>query len=744
MLLPVALRAQITSFPWSDDFSDSAASMNTWTISPAGSFDVMTAVGNMAEGSMVSLGVSGTMTSPAFTLPANANGYKMTYYVYGELPYLEQGAVGYYFVTVNTTTTTDTVDTYYCYTNGFERVSIDLEEYAGQTITVSFEHAANYSILAIDDFKIGPTSAPLYYVSGASVAQLNTPYTYVANHVEGDTANNAMSFSWTSRIGTITGTGDTITVSYAAAGLDTIRMIAQNTYGRDTVYFPVEAISCPGISAFPYEESFEEATAYCWTAIDKNGEAIDNFYISNNEEYAHTGTHCIGSRYNESAAPDEMMVSPAITMPANTTGMQLYWYVNGGAYGDSLGRYEVLVSTTGNSVNDFTDTIFRQEFTAQDAEALGYVQHSASIANYTGTIYIAFRANCDADANTLFIDDVEIRAALEPVFAIEGPASVERPETATFTATYVEGDQTGMSYNWTSTLGTVTGANTLSATVSYNANGTDTVIFTAQNSHGDFTDSIFVHVYSCDAISQFPYEEGFENGIDCWTAISNNTANMSRMGIYADDPEAEDTYAYSGTHWFVFSSYTRADDYNQYLITPELNLTEGTTYHVKFWYRASHTTAESFTVLASSTDKQISSFTNEIGFNDEVDNEWQEFDAVIPAGTKYIAINYNSEYAYYLFVDDFSIEASGVGINDVENVNLTLSPNPASNTVKVSANGIEGTVNVAIVDLNGRTIMEQNGNAQSFTFDVTNVARGAYFVRLTGENVNAVRKLIVK
>ena len=94
-------------------------------------------------------------------------------------------------------------------------------------------------------------------------------------------------------------------------------------------------------------------------------------------------------------------------------------------------------------------------------------------------------------------------------------------------------------------------------------------------------------------------------------------------------------------------------------------------------------------------------------------------------------------------VDDIIIEA-GVGINDVENVNLTLSPNPASNTVKVSANGIEGTVNVAIVDLNGRTIMEQNGNAQSFTFDVTNVARGAYFVRLTGENVNAVRKLIVK
>jgi hypothetical protein len=118
-------------------------------------------------------------------------------------------------------------------------------------------------------------------------------------------------------------------------------------------------------------------------------------------------------------------------------------------------------------------------------------------------------------------------------------------------------------------------------------------------------------------------------------------------------------------------------------------------------------------------------------------------DVAIPAGTKYIAINYYSDYSYYLYVDDVTIE-EGVGINDVDNVNMQLFPNPASRQVTISANGIEGRVNAAIVDLNGRTVMEQSANAQSFTFDLNGLARGAYFVRLTGENINAVRKLVVE
>ena len=99
---------------------------------------------------------------------------------------------------------------------------------------------------------------------------------------------------------------------------------------------------------------------------------------------------------------------------------------------------------------------------------------------------------------------------------------------------------------------------------------------------------------------------------------------------------------------------------------------------------------------------------------------------------------------FYLNIDDIKISTERVSIDEVETSALSLYPNPASQMVSISAEGVEGNVNVQIVDMNGRVMMEQQGNAQSFRFDVSSLAQGAYFVRMTGENINAVRKLIVK
>ena len=96
-----------------------------------------------------------------------------------------------------------------------------------------------------------------------------------------------------------------------------------------------------------------------------------------------------------------------------------------------------------------------------------------------------------------------------------------------------------------------------------------------------------------------------------------------------------------------------------------------------------------------------------------------------------------------MLIDDIEL-SNTVGINEVAEGGLSLYPNPASSMVTVSTEGVEGNVTVQVVDLNGRVMMQQQGNAQSFRFDVSTLAQGAYFVRLTGENVNAVRKLIVK
>ena len=89
-----------------------------------------------------------------------------------------------------------------------------------------------------------------------------------------------------------------------------------------------------------------------------------------------------------------------------------------------------------------------------------------------------------------------------------------------------------------------------------------------------------------------------------------------------------------------------------------------------------------------------------------------------------------------------------VGIARVEEgLNLTLFPNPATGNTTVTLSGVNGNVTLSIIDMSGRTVrsytMECNGDCEKH-ISVDNLVAGAYFVRVYGDNVNTVKKLIVK
>ncbi len=79
------------------------------------------------------------------------------------------------------------------------------------------------------------------------------------------------------------------------------------------------------------------------------------------------------------------------------------------------------------------------------------------------------------------------------------------------------------------------------------------------------------------------------------------------------------------------------------------------------------------------------------------------------------------------------------------NVCLGLQPNPATSSVKLNITGVNGKVNCSIIDMSGRVIYNADINAeQQHVIDLSNVAAGAYFVRVTNDNFSKVEKLIVR
>lgn len=88
----------------------------------------------------------------------------------------------------------------------------------------------------------------------------------------------------------------------------------------------------------------------------------------------------------------------------------------------------------------------------------------------------------------------------------------------------------------------------------------------------------------------------------------------------------------------------------------------------------------------------------------------------------------------------------GVGIDPVAgHVHMNLQPNPATSQVKLNIEGVTGMVDCALIDMSGRVVYSSKINAETEqAINLENVAKGAYFVRITNDNFTKVERLIVR
>ena len=106
----------------------------------------------------------------------------------------------------------------------------------------------------------------------------------------------------------------------------------------------------------------------------------------------------------------------------------------------------------------------------------------------------------------------------------------------------------------------------------------------------------------------------------------------------------------------------------------------------------------------------------------------------------------------FSFTDDTPVTIRGtfvhyeVGISTVEtSVKMSLYPNPATSNAQLNIQGVEGMVELSLIDMSGRVISTSKVNAETTTnIDLNGLAKGAYFVRITNSNMTKVEKLIVR
>ena len=143
-----------------------------------------------------------------------------------------------------------------------------------------------------------------------------------------------------------------------------------------------------------------------------------------------------------------------------------------------------------------------------------------------------------------------------------------------------------------------------------------------------------------NGVMSLPLTEDFQDGMGPWRAVNVDGAS----GI--------------NTPWGGTSAYGFWGSGPQYLISPEIECTGTAT--LTFIYRIDHTDSpKTFRVGYSTTVNALSAYVWDAAETTATSYDEARYEAELPAGTRFVAIQYTSDSDYRLFIDDISIIRKG-------------------------------------------------------------------------------------
>jgi hypothetical protein len=235
----------------------------------------------------------------------------------------------------------------------------------------------------------------------------------------------------------------------------------------------------------------------------------------------------------------------------------------------------------------------------------------------------------------------------------------------------------------------------------------------------------------------------FQSGIPAIYTIVDNDGNTPDPGVaeYTSawittvDPEnAADTVAAST------SFFTTLDSASRWMITPPLAL--GTFGNFIQWNAKSQDPSypDDYLVLVSTTDNQLASFTDTIGYIKEENFEWTNrevnlFTEGYHDQTIYVAFVNRTFDGFKLYIDDIEVRKDDpVGLHEPSPISFVVYPNPSSDMIFVS--GSQKLEKMELLDLNGMLL---ETTATSY-MNVQALPSGMYLIRCTMNGVASTKR----
>lgn len=417
------------------------------------------------------------------------------------------------------------------------------------------------------------------------------------------------------------------------------------------------AALCLNLTAQPYlQQNFEQGLG-SWQAVSMNTENDEYFGLNGLQTSAHSGNYYFQfSSYTSADNYNQYLISPKINL--DRAFRVEFYCIDARGHGEE--EFQLMSSSSDSLWTSFTP-VSATIYPSEDWTYMTFILPAE-------TKYIAFHYTAYYEY-MMGIDDVTITPLdTNPEITL---SAMQIPEFVSLGADFPiigtvlnQSASTLHEFNVTYAIDGVNTSSTISG-ISVNSGenytfthpipahistgGTHSIVLTVDNPNGipdNMADNVVSNtILICDVLDDFPYDMGFEQGLECWRTLSLSSQNT--VGI------THNGYPHSGNSYFRFSSWYVAADYTQYLISPQFAFTApmGLSFYAKDLYGYGN---ESFQLMVSSTDDSLSSFSN-LGEVISPNNSWRRYDFILPANTKYLLFKYTAVGQYQTGIDDIRI-----------------------------------------------------------------------------------------
>ena len=441
----------------------------------------------------------------------------------------------------------------------------------------------------------------------------------------------------------------------------------------------------PGPGGVILEEGFEDGLGD-WTLVDCNSYTG----VSSSTSAVHTGDY--GFAFHWSTTPPQYLISPMLNGTSNGVNVSFFYQQNSTYYEET---FQVGYSTTTNDISAFT---FGAEITAENE----WVEYTNSFP--AGTKYVAVKCTSD-DQYYLYLDDFTFSTGRRDGRHLEGYKVL----CESYDHEPIFNENTVYNFCQVATDALVEGEHYYFGVAAiYSTGMSDYTWCEWEYEPCDHYADVDVeteiipegnHMMWGAAPGPIPgagdeFTEGFESGMPAgWTIIDGNNDGLTWC-MTSDIPSTWTYYSSLTLDWYrtgsnaiCSGSYINGEgalNPNEYLVTPLVNLTNGSTF--SFWAAATDASypADHFGVFVSDNGTSDWTMVNEWtltakgskGGDNRASRDgeglrlgnWYQYsvDLSAYAGQKYIAIrHFNCTDQYIMCVDDIELSVSAKGGRDM-------------------------------------------------------------------------------